>query len=195
MALHAFTHCDTTSAFKGKGKVNPIKVMQKLPKYQPILADLGKEWKVTDELFDGLEAFTCAIYSRPKFKSVNSLRYALIKQKCCDDDRLHLGRNVDLATLPPSLGALKQHIRRVNFQVAIWRRVDTPVVEVPSPNDGHGWTVSSAGDLEPLWVDGPVLPEVLVDELEKLDIDTDDESDNEEFPLISSGSDDSEWES
>ena len=39
-ALHAFTHCDTTSAFKGIGKVKPIKVMQKIPKFQPILAEL-----------------------------------------------------------------------------------------------------------------------------------------------------------
>ena len=29
-ALHAFTHCDSTSAFKGIGKVKPIKVMQRI---------------------------------------------------------------------------------------------------------------------------------------------------------------------
>ena len=60
-ALHAFTHCDSTSAFKGVGKVKPLKVLQKNPRFQRILAQLGKEWSVLDDLICGLEAFTCAI--------------------------------------------------------------------------------------------------------------------------------------
>ena len=35
LALHAFTHCDTTSAFRGIGKKKPIKVMQKFPSTNP----------------------------------------------------------------------------------------------------------------------------------------------------------------
>jgi hypothetical protein len=31
LGLHAFTRCDTTSAFKGAGKVKPIKTLQKSP--------------------------------------------------------------------------------------------------------------------------------------------------------------------
>ena len=42
-----------------------------------------------------------------------------------------------------------------------------PVVDVPSPTDGHGWTLDS-GHLEPLWVDGPIIPEVLADEVDQL---------------------------
>jgi hypothetical protein len=30
-ALHVFTHCDSTSAFKGIGKVKPIKILQTYP--------------------------------------------------------------------------------------------------------------------------------------------------------------------
>jgi hypothetical protein len=30
LGLHAFTRCDTTSAFKGIGKVKPIKTLQKI---------------------------------------------------------------------------------------------------------------------------------------------------------------------
>ena len=47
--------------------------MQKLPKFQPILAELGREWEVTDELFAGLEEFTCAIYGQPRFESIYNL--------------------------------------------------------------------------------------------------------------------------
>jgi hypothetical protein len=131
LALHAFTHCDTTSAFKGIGKVKPIKVMQKLPKFQPILAELGREWAITEELFAGLEEFTCAIYGRPRVKSIDTLRFILIKERSGDADKLQLGRNVDLATLPPCRGVLQQHIRRANYQVAIWRRADVAVSDVP----------------------------------------------------------------
>ena len=49
-ALHAFTHCDSTSAFKGIGKVEPIKVMQKNPRFQKVLAKLGEEWCVLEEV-------------------------------------------------------------------------------------------------------------------------------------------------
>ena len=69
LALHAFTHCDTISAFKGIGKVKPIKVMQKLPRFQPILAELGSEWVVTEELFPGLEKFTSQEHRHPPFHS------------------------------------------------------------------------------------------------------------------------------
>jgi hypothetical protein len=168
--------------------------MQKFPKYQPILSKLGLEWEVFEELFAGLEEFTCAIYGRPRFKDIDRLRYTLIKEKCYDGDRLRAGLKVDLSTFPPCRGALQQHIGRVNYQVAIWRRADMPVVDVPSPTDGHGWT----SHLEPLWVDGPIIPEVLADEVDQLNAnDIDDElSDNDsdaDAPLnVSSESEDSD---
>ena len=77
-ALHAFTHCDSTSAFKGIGKVKPIKVMQKNPRFQRVLAKLGEEWCVSEEVVSGLEAFTCAIYGRSRVTSVDELRCVLI---------------------------------------------------------------------------------------------------------------------
>ena len=57
MCLHAYTHCDTTSAFKGVGKVKPIKILQRMPWFQSGLAQLGETWQVTDELFSALERF------------------------------------------------------------------------------------------------------------------------------------------
>ncbi len=114
----------------------------------------------------GLE-FTCALYARPRFKRTDALRITLIEEKYGDDDNLQFGHNVDLATLPPCCGVLQQHIRRVNYHVAKWRQVDIAIVDVLSPTNGHGWTFNS-GHLEPLWVDSPILPQVLVDEVERL---------------------------
>ena len=38
-ALHAFSHCGTTSAFKGIGKIKPVKILQKHPRFQQFLQD------------------------------------------------------------------------------------------------------------------------------------------------------------
>ena len=77
MALHAFTGCDSTSAFKGIGKIKPIKTLQKMPKFEPVLAQLGDSWEVSDDLFTGLEEFTCAVYGKPRFSEVDDLRYSI----------------------------------------------------------------------------------------------------------------------
>ena len=71
-------------------------------------------------------------------------------------------------------GSLEQHIKRVNYQVAIWKLVLTPKPTVPSPVEGHGWTTGQQG-IEPLWVDGNVLPQALVDEDEMISDSSDDE--------------------
>ena len=73
-ALHAFTHSDSTSAFKGIGKVKPIKLLQKHPRFQNVLAKLGEEWDVSDDVIAGLEAFTCVIYGRSRVTSVDELQ-------------------------------------------------------------------------------------------------------------------------
>ena len=128
-ALHAFTRCDSTSAFKGNGKVKPIKLLQKHPRFQNILAKLGEEWDVSVDV----------IYGRSRLTSVDEQRCILIKEKCeWKDGAMNLSKHVDLCSLPPSRKALVQHIHRVNYQMGIWRRANTPIIEVPRPTDGHG---------------------------------------------------------
>ena len=48
MALHAYTGCDTTSAFKGIGKQAPIKLLQRRPEFEAALGRLGNSWDVPD---------------------------------------------------------------------------------------------------------------------------------------------------
>lgn len=163
-ALHAFTHCDSTSAFKGIGKVKPIKVMQKNPRFQRVLAKLGEEWCVSEEVVSGLEAFTCAIYGRSRVTSVDELRCILIQEKC-ESKSVKLSKlpNVDLYSFPPCKRALQQHIFRANYQMAIWRRASEPIIDVPNATDGHGWTYV-CGEMVPLWYEGNCLPQILVDD-------------------------------
>ncbi len=65
------------------------------------------------------------------------------------------------------------------------------VVDIPSPTDGHGWTLGS-GYLEPLWVDGPILPKLLQMKWKDLDSgDSDDGSgDDESIVAVDSDEDD-----
>ena len=50
LALHVFCGCDTTSAFKGRGRVLPIKTLEKLPKFARPLVRLGEVWEVGEDL-------------------------------------------------------------------------------------------------------------------------------------------------
>ena len=110
--LHVFTKCDTTSAFKGIGKVKPIKLLQKIPRFQTILVELGKKWQVSNTLLTGLEEFTCALYGCKRFTSVNKLRFTIIKEKCTTTDgNIKINHSIDMSQLPPCSRALVQHIR------------------------------------------------------------------------------------
>ena len=61
LSLHAFTGCDTVSAFKGRGKLKPLKILQQTPRFVDTLARLGEKWVVDDSILDELDALTCAI--------------------------------------------------------------------------------------------------------------------------------------
>ena len=65
LGLHAFTGRDTCSAFKGTGKIKPIKVLQKNAKFKDMLARLGDSWEVSDDMFSDAEELTCAFYGKP----------------------------------------------------------------------------------------------------------------------------------
>ena len=141
LGLHAFTRCDTTSAFKGIGKVKPLKTLQKKPKYQEIFKCLGESWKITDDLFLALEEFTCTMYNTStKTKEVDRLRYEMLQSKC--GGALDSKKNIDLSSLPPPRVCLQQHIRRVNYQVAIWKRGHIPKPDIPHPSEDHDWTIN-----------------------------------------------------
>ena len=189
MSLHVFTHCDTTSAFKGVGKVRPIKLLQKTEAFQDALSKLGDTWDVSVRLDEDLEQFTCAMYGRGRFKSVDAARAAILKEKCGGQDgNINLSRNVDLSQLPPCQKALHQHIRRANYQVGIWKAADIPQPRVPQPTGGHGWTTVD-GKTQPMWFQGPLIPTDVAVEDDSLPSDDDSTSSESETEQDDSASD------
>lgn len=69
--LHAYTGCDSVSAFAGKRQTAA-----------DIFMELGKDWELTPALMEKLETFTCLLYtSKTSSLKVNELRYHLFCSK------------------------------------------------------------------------------------------------------------------
>ena len=182
LSLHAFTGCDSTSSFKGIGKLKPLKVLAKMNTFEETLAKLGSSWDLSPELIDEMDALTCAIYGRTNIKHVDELRYMKLS-KLGSEGQLSAASNIDMSNIPPCRKSLEQHIRRVNYQVAIWKQSCDPNPAVPDASDGHGWSLID-GKIEPLWFDGDALPQELIDIEANLakgnsDDDSDDSDDSE----------------
>ena len=178
LSLHAFTGCDSTRCFKGIGKLKPVKVLQKMVHFEVSLSRLGDSWNVPSDLVDELDAFTCALYGRPGIKHVDELCYLQLNDYGCEE--LNKPRNMDMSKVPPCRKSLEQHIRRVNYQVAIWKRSHVPKPDVPVANESHGWTLVD-GKLEPLWFDGSALPKELINiQDQPRDISDDDEEEDDD---------------
>ena len=82
LGYHAFTGCDTVSAFCGRGKTKPLKILMKHDKILQIFTNLGKGWDISQETLDTLKAFVCRMYVPSSKKvSVNDLQYELFVSK------------------------------------------------------------------------------------------------------------------
>ncbi|EDO31951.1 predicted protein [Nematostella vectensis] len=180
LGLYVFTGEDATSAFKGKGKVGPLKKLQKHQKYQRSFSKLGMEWTLDGETMNELGAFTCLMYGYPREISVNMVRSIILGKMIGGNERLTIKSKVELSRLPPCRDNLVPHMQRVNHRVASYKRADQAVFWRPYPFEpGQGRERNDDGLLEPVWSCGPVLPTSLIDKVEStVDEEEDDEEDS-----------------
>lgn len=154
IGLHAFTGCDTVSAFAGRGKVGPLRRLQSNTTFQEAFSRLGMTWEVTDELFSVLQHFVCLIYApSTKTTSVNQLRHALFFAKRGE---------VESSLLPPCEDSLMKHVMRANYQALVWRRSMESNPSVPNPV-GHGWSRGDDGVLTIDWLKGKPAPDAVME--------------------------------
>ena len=113
--LHAFTGCDTVSAFAGKGKVTALKLVRKNPIFQRAFTRIGTEIE-----------FTCALYGCKTVKDVNEARYAMFCAK---------RGTIESHQLPPCGDSLHNHIRRANYQCFTWRLCLEQFPDIPQFED------------------------------------------------------------
>jgi len=154
LGLHAFTGCDSVSAFSGMGKIKGLKLMRGNKEFLDALSKLGSEWTLNRDVVDTLQAFTCQLYaSRTHDTEVNALRFNLWRAK---------KGVVESGQLPPCADTLNQHMLRANYQAAVWRRSLDPKPYVPAP-ENHGWRTTDDGRLEICWMTGLPAPQVVLD--------------------------------
>nr|XP_033967869.1 uncharacterized protein LOC117468025 [Pseudochaenichthys georgianus] len=167
LGFYVFTGEDCTSAFKGKGKVNPLKKLEKTPKLHKAFRQLGADWMVTDELQEEMESFTCIMYGQARMTSVDTVRVKMMRKMVGADKVLDSKSQVDLERLPPPKVCLIPHVQRANYRVAFYKRADKAIIESPKPHDpGMGWEKTGEEEvLEPVWAIGPILPPSLVEVL------------------------------
>lgn len=169
LGYYVFSGEDCTSAFKGKGKVTPLKKLQRNPKFNTTFSALGEDWNIGDNVQNELEEFTCIMYGDPREKSVNKLRGKML-QKMVGGKNVKLTKKskIDLSRIPPCANSLKPHIERVNHRLNCYKKAHMPIFHKPNPFDNHqGWEKSDNGFLEPIWSYGDILPPSLIDILER----------------------------
>ena len=66
MGCYVFSGEDCTSAFKGKGKMGPLRKLEKNPRFHSAFRQLGVEWNIQTQRVKQLEEFTCLMYGQSR---------------------------------------------------------------------------------------------------------------------------------
>ena len=150
--IHHFflTGCDSTSAFYGKGKERPWKILQKHHEFRQTFSQLGSLERVSQDLINSLNKFVCLLYYDEVSTHVDECRYNLFKSGKCSDE-----------TLPPNFDSLQKHIERANFQAYICNWCLSANLDLPL-SENNGWLVSN-GQLQISWMTKPAAPDSLLE--------------------------------
>ena len=149
--FHAWSGCDTTSAFRGRGKKSAWqawKAYEEVTQTFTFLAAHPFEHLHTDsDHFQKIERLTVVLYDKTSsLSSVNEAREELFCRK---------NRSID--NIPPTQNALLQHTQRAVYQAGIWTTSTQVHQVVPSPSE-FGWSKSpTAESWVPVWI---TIPEV-----------------------------------
>ena len=149
LMFHAYSGCDTTSAFSGKGKKSTWRAWQAYDDATEIFVSLAKhpfqQLDVDCQQFQKLERLTVKVYDKSSpLCSINQVR----KELFCHGNRA-------MERLPPTQDALLQHIKRAVYQTGIWATSTQSQQVIPSPHN-FGWNKES-GSWVPVWL---TIPEV-----------------------------------
>jgi hypothetical protein len=143
---HAFTGCDTVSAFYSKGKTLTWKAWQQCLEATSAFRALSNPLKeVTDDLMTRIEKYVIMLYcGDTEIHSVNEARKILFT------------KNKSLQNIPPTRDALRMHTLRAAYQAGfVWGQALDPSGVIPSPAD-WGWT-QTEGEWQPLWTTQPSI--------------------------------------
>ena len=124
--------------------------------FNAMLARLGNNWDVPDDMLSDAGELTCALYCNPRLNELNELRFHLLKTKRGSEGKLTNYTTVGITNMPSCNDSLREHVRRGTYQVVIWKQAHVTKPDVPNPPTGHGWVLKD-DVLEPLWTSGNKL--------------------------------------
>ena len=176
LPLHAFSHCDTTSAFVHIGKVKPIKTLEKFPCFQQSLRELDQNWELDECTMVDLDILYEHCMGMPDTMMLTNCATTCSWTNASWRVSMQVKGQI-LVFFHPCREALKMHIKHVNYHVRLWKlsHIQNPY---SSPLE-HGWIIIN-NKLEPQWVDGNILLTSLTDILDEDDV-LIDQSDEEDF--------------
>jgi len=141
---HSFSGCDYTPSFFGIGKVRFWDLLfSDSDKYRDVFNSLSTApTEVTDEQMEVLEHYVLSAYR----STADSLNLAWL------DCITHLYTE-KFRSLPPSKGALLQHVKRCAFIAGhVWGGSDEARPTLPSYSD-WGWMVVDSDNIVPIWTE------------------------------------------
>lgn len=143
--FHAFTGCDTTSCFAGRGKKTAMDTWKLYDEVTDAFTSLSSSpSQVTDASLRLLERLVILMYDRTSDRvNINEARKQLFTQR---------GRSLEM--IPPTRGALIQHTKRAAYQAGhVWGQATISNPQLPNPQE-WGWTLTN-NVWEPYWTTLP----------------------------------------
>jgi len=144
--FRAFTGCDTTSSFAGKGKKSAWETWSNFPEVTNAFLEMySHSAELSESCLAAIEHFVVLLYDRRSTScSVNYTRKQLFTQK---------GRTLE--NIPPTHDALMQHIKRSTYQAGhVWSQCLITDPALPDPGNCGWTTVNNAW--QPLWITLPI---------------------------------------
>ena len=149
--LHAFTGCDSVSSIYRKGKIEPFRKLGDDKHLREKLRVFNNPQASADAVADAGEAFFLSLYEPKGSVNVDILRHQLYV-KTIAKQPVHAQFN--LAVLPPTSAAAREHSLRAFYQVQQWRGVNlNPLC--------WGWKIVN-GYLRPIPTSNIAAPEQLL---------------------------------
>ena len=145
--FHAFTGCDTVSAFYNHTKPSAWATWMSFPEVTPVFHALSTvPGGISDEQMLALERFVILMYDKTSSEDRINL---------CRKD-LFIRKSRQIENIPPTRSALLQHSKRAALQAGhVWFQSVIRTPELPDPKL-WGWTRSDEkSSWEPFWTDLP----------------------------------------
>ena len=153
--LHAFTGTDNTGRFCRIGKATWFKLF--LAAEDDIieaLATLCEDVNVSEELQVTLAQFVCIAYCPKGIQLLNipELRWHMFCKYMAESEKM-----------PPTMGALKQHILRAHIEARVWGQAAVAEQKLLDPLKNGYYKDSSCENLKPTTTDVLPAPEAIVE--------------------------------